>query len=243
MVKLTFLGTGNAFGDDGRRPSAYLIEGSRTILMDSGPSVGPALKKQGKTIHDIDVIILSHLHPDHYLGIPQMTLENFYVTKRTNKIPILAPYGARDLFKQVCTLLYDDTIAAHIDELFDIQEVDVDTTTAFSGGSLTTIMAEHAAGARMLQIELDGKIVGYTGDSSFIKESLYRLMKGDVVITEATSSGFNIPYHTSLEEIQSLVVPDGCRVFLSHLGSSVIVRKNEIHPPFFVAEDDMTIEI
>ena len=93
MVKLHFLGTSNAFGADGRSTSCYLLQGSKTILMDAGYSSLSNLRSIQKSQLDLDAILISHLHPDHMIGLPQFVIEGKYVEKRQTKIPVYGPNG------------------------------------------------------------------------------------------------------------------------------------------------------
>ncbi len=241
-MKIIFMGTGNAFGHNGSLPSCYLLEYEYTVLLDCGPSIFPALKSNNKSINDIDAIFISHLHPDHILGIPQLALENFYVIKRDRKIKVYSPIGTRDVIIDLTRAMYDEPILTHIDELFQFIEFPENEILEIPGGNVKTLPALHSGNARMQIITVGDKSIGYTGDTAYIKESFDELLRSDIVITEASSSGFSIPDHMTLEQVQKLDIPANCRVFLSHLGQSVIDKKEEIVSPIFLSHDNMMIE-
>ena len=240
MVELTFLGTANAFGHDGRLFSCYLLKGEHTLLIDAGPALFSAMKRNKISINDIDGVILSHLHPDHYLGLPAIVLENFYVIKRKSRIPIYGPEGTRDKILEVTRVLHTEEIYQHVDEIFEFIEFNAHLTRNIPGGRVSTFPAQHSGNARMQVIEFEGKLIGYTGDTSYVEDSFNELLKSDILITEASSSGFPIPDHMTLEQIQELSIPDGCRVYLSHVGQSVVDNVSKIKHPIYLAEDNMT---
>jgi len=63
VVRVTVLGSGDAFGSGGRLHSGYLVEGrTRTFLLDCGPSILQALKRVERDPGAIDFVLLSHLH-------------------------------------------------------------------------------------------------------------------------------------------------------------------------------------
>src|SRR5262249_35455398 len=62
-VKVTVLGSGDAFGSGGRWHSAYLVESaSATFLLDCGPTILQSLKSAGYDTGRIDFVLVSHLH-------------------------------------------------------------------------------------------------------------------------------------------------------------------------------------
>ncbi len=243
MVKLTFLGTGNAFGIGGRRQSSYLIEGSYTLLLDCGPSTIPALRGKNKSFLDIDAILLSHLHPDHYLGIPQLVIENYYVLKRVKPVPVYCPIGTKEKINDVARVLYTPEVADHVNKILIFHEFGADEKRDIPGGSVTTIEADHSDCARMQIIQMDDKKIGYTGDSAFLKESLNKLLQADIVITEASSNGYSIPHHTTLEELLTLENKNVVPIYLTHVGQTIIDKADEIFPPLYLSHDDLEIDL
>jgi ribonuclease Z len=243
MVKLTFLGTANAFGHGGRRRSHYLVEGETKALIDVGYDTLSGLRSVGLTVADIDYIFISHLHPDHYLGLPQMALENFFVIKKENPIYVYCPPGTRELVLSTTGLLFDELIQTHIDTLFKFVEFDANEVVSFPRGEIKTFEAQHSGNARMQLITFEGKKIGYTGDTAYLPEVFSMLLEADITITEASSASHPIPDHTTLDELIEANFPKDKRIFISHVGESVIKHKHRIKEPLILAEDGMIIEI
>src|SRR5665213_2824540 len=94
IMELTFIGCGNAFGDGGRFNTCFLLEGSeRRLLIDCGASSLVGMRKLGIDPHSIDGIVLSHLHGDHFGGLPFLLLEQQHMSKRTRGLFIFGPAG------------------------------------------------------------------------------------------------------------------------------------------------------
>jgi ribonuclease BN (tRNA processing enzyme) len=93
-VKLHILGCGDAFGSGGRNQSGYLVETSdRLFLLDCGPTTLLAMKRVGFNPRRLDAIFLSHLHGDHFGGIPFF----FVVRRRGMSRPLAFIYcGLKD---------------------------------------------------------------------------------------------------------------------------------------------------
>src|SRR5208283_2463516 len=91
-VTVTLLGTGDAFASFGRSQSGYLIDapGGR-ILMEAGPGLLPALKGNGVPTDSFDLLLISHLHGDHFAGLPFLILDYMWETPRKRLLTIAGP--------------------------------------------------------------------------------------------------------------------------------------------------------
>ncbi|MEI8360356.1 MAG: MBL fold metallo-hydrolase, partial [Deltaproteobacteria bacterium] len=78
-VQVTFVGTGNAFADGGSSHACiHIAAPGASLLLDCGGSSLPALKRAGINLAAIDAIAVSHLHGDHFGGIPFLILEQHF---------------------------------------------------------------------------------------------------------------------------------------------------------------------
>ena len=82
-AKVTFVGSGDAFGSGGRFNTCILVDvpGVRFAL-DFGASSLIALKTLGIDHNTIDAIICTHIHGDHCGGIPFLMLDAMLGAKR-----------------------------------------------------------------------------------------------------------------------------------------------------------------
>ena len=79
MNEVVFVGTSDAFGAGGRRQSAILVRGPRgTLLMDCGATTNTGLAELGVDRNEIETILISHFHGDHFGGIPLFLLAALY---------------------------------------------------------------------------------------------------------------------------------------------------------------------
>lgn len=70
-MQLRFVGCGDAFGSGGRFNTCFHVAGRRVnVLIDCGASSLPALKSQGVSRNDIDLVLITHFHGDHFAGLP-----------------------------------------------------------------------------------------------------------------------------------------------------------------------------
>ena len=70
-MRLTIVGCGDAFGSGGRFNTCFWLKTAKaTLLVDCGASTPVALKARGLDHGNVDGIILSHLHGDHFGALP-----------------------------------------------------------------------------------------------------------------------------------------------------------------------------
>ena len=93
-VQVQFLGSGDAFGSGGRLQSCILVghPGGR-FLIDCGASAMISLRRFGVDPNSIDGIFLTHLHGDHYGGLPFFILDAQLVSRRAAPLLVAGPPG------------------------------------------------------------------------------------------------------------------------------------------------------
>lgn len=91
------LGCGSALPAKGRNPSAQLIRTeSDTVLMDCGEGTQLRMRQEGLKLQSIDVICISHMHGDHYLGLTGL-LSSSNLLGRVKPLTIIGPEGLKEM--------------------------------------------------------------------------------------------------------------------------------------------------
>ena len=94
MSEVVFIGTSDAFGSGGRRQSAVLVRGpSGAYMLDCGMTTGTGLCELGIERDEVDTILVSHFHADHFGGIPPFLLAALYEDERRHPLRIGGPPG------------------------------------------------------------------------------------------------------------------------------------------------------
>jgi len=102
-MRLTIIGSGDAFGSGGRFNTCFMVEaGERKVLLDCGASSLPALKARGVEPNSIDGVILSHLHGDHFGALPFLLLDWQHHAKRERPLTIVGPPGTKARLDAAC---------------------------------------------------------------------------------------------------------------------------------------------
>jgi ribonuclease BN (tRNA processing enzyme) len=91
-MELQFLGRGDAFGSGGRfNTCLHFRDGSGAFLVDCGASSMIAMRKFGVDPNGIRSILITHLHGDHFGGLPFFMLDAQLVSRRTAPLTIAKP--------------------------------------------------------------------------------------------------------------------------------------------------------
>lgn len=94
---ITFVGTAASVPTASRGTSATLIaRGGDRVLIDCGEGTQRQLLRSGLGLVDLDVILLTHLHGDHYLGLPGM-LKTYGLRGREAPVRLVGPPGLEKL--------------------------------------------------------------------------------------------------------------------------------------------------
>ena len=106
-MKIHILGCGDAFGSGGRLQSSYLVESDdRLFLLDCGPTALLALKRAGFDPRRLDAIMVSHLHGDHFGGLPFFLIDYLYRQPKNDPLLIAGPPGTETKVRQLFNLMY-----------------------------------------------------------------------------------------------------------------------------------------
>jgi ribonuclease Z len=135
-----FAGTGGSLPTARRGLPALLVRrGGDRILFDCGEGTQrQLLRSVGLT--DVDEIFLTHLHADHWLGIPGL-LKTFDLRDRQAPLTIHGPRGIRDLVDGVMLYAGRTTYPLHVDELEPGEVIERD------GYEIETVAVKHRGSA------------------------------------------------------------------------------------------------
>jgi ribonuclease BN (tRNA processing enzyme) len=243
-TSLQFLGSGDAFGSGGRFQTCFLLRGERgSILIDCGASSLIAMKRAGVDPGEIGWILLSHLHGDHFGGVPFLILDAQF-SRRTRPLVIAGPPGARERIEAAMEVFFPGSSGTV--QRFPIEYVELGDRTpqAVGPATVTPFAVRHASGAPAyaLRIECDGKTMTYSGDTEWT-ESLVDATRGaDLLVCEAyfldKAVRYHLDYATLLRERYRL---ECGRILLTHMSHDMLGRFGEV--ALECAHDGQVIEL
>ncbi|MFI7632884.1 MBL fold metallo-hydrolase [Nonomuraea sp. NPDC049400] len=83
-MRVRFVGSGDAFGSGGRFQTCISVtSGDLVVLVDCGATSLTALKSQAIDPRSVDAVVISHLHGDHFGGLPFLVLDGQFSRRRS----------------------------------------------------------------------------------------------------------------------------------------------------------------
>jgi len=241
-VEVRFLGSGNAFAAGGRGHACIMVTATEgRILLDCGGSALPAITAACDP-STIDAVAITHLHGDHFGGLPYLVLQQKYAP-RSRPLALGGPPSLGARFLQVADGLYPDFLDDPLPfdlEFTTLHEVPVQLGPAqVSAHPVLHIPASEPHG---LRVRVGGKLIAYSGDAAW-SDALPALADGaDLFICEATTYSTHDPAHVSARELAGHRDELRCRrIVVTHLGDESLANRRGID--FDVAEDGSVFEV
>lgn len=167
------LGCCGSYPGPGGACSGYLVRGQdTTVWVDAGSGTMANLQRH-IGLHEVDAVVLSHEHPDHWSDLEGYRVACAYVIER-HDVPVYAAPG-------LIRLLYSD-----FKQVFEWHEVDDGARAAIGGLDFTFSRTDHGPPTLAMRIDGGGRSLGYTADTG-PGWSLAKLGPGlDLALSEAT---------------------------------------------------------
>ena len=247
-MRLTMAGSGDAFGSGGPLNTCFWLETAKgTLLVDCGASALPALKARGLDPNRIDGIVLSHLHGDHFGGLPFLLLDGQFLSRREKPLPIAGPPGTRARLDAALEVFFPKSGGSKWRFPWQVMEVTPGRGAEVLGHSLVTAEVVHGSGAPSTALRIsDGeKVFAYSGDTEWTDALLPIAREADLFVCECYTYAGKISGHMSWEILQAKL-PElrARRVMATHMNPSVLAKLDEIRAAgVLVAEDGLAMEI
>ena len=227
-VSVKFLGSGDAFGSGGRLQICILIEAPETkFLLDCGASALISMKRFGVSTADIDKILITHLHGDHFGGIPFFILDSQLISKRTKPLLIAGPPGVKDRIQSAMEIMFPGS--SRVKQKFGIEflELQKGARTEIDQIFVTPEEVAHASGSPSyaLRIECAGKSIVYSGDTEWTDRLIHVARGADLFIAEAYFYEKKIKFHLNYQTLMEKKAELDCkRIILIHMSDDMLRR-------------------
>ena len=183
---------GPAIRPGSNMPTSMLLQlAGKTILIDAGLGVTRGICDQGVALTQIDLIVITHLHSDHYLELGPF-FHTAWTAGLNRTIPVIGPKGLdaywrgfQDSMAFDIDLRVRDEGRCDFDSLADIQII-ADTMT-FDDITLRTMRNVHPpiTDTFALRFEAGDKAVVLSGDTAYMDEMATFAKGADLLVHEA----------------------------------------------------------
>ena len=248
-IRIRFIGCGDAFGSGGRLQTCLCVESeANRFLVDCGASALVGLRKFGVDPNAIDTVIVTHMHGDHYAGIPWLALQRAAAGVR-RPLTVLGPEGIAERLPGLADHLFPSASPRPDRFNLDIREYASFRPTilgeTWPGGLTVTghpVTHVPATNPHALRIEVAGKVIAFSGDTSWDENLIEAAAGADVFVCEAYSLEPGGPLHMDIETLGAHRADLDCeRIVLTHMGNDVLAALPI--QGFEHAEDGMLIEL
>ncbi len=225
-MRITFAGSGDAFGSGGRLNTCFYVQAEKTdFLIDCGASAMISLRKFHIDPNSISTIVISHLHGDHFGGLGFFILDAQLISKRNTDLTIVGPPGLEKRHRAAMEALFPGSV--DVARKFQIRfiEMPVGQGITLEDLTVTPFIVEHFSGAPSyaLRIKCDGRILTYTGDTQWTETLVAAGANSDLLIAECYHPDRQLKGHLDLKTLkQHLEEMAPKRVILTHMSPAML---------------------
>jgi ribonuclease BN (tRNA processing enzyme) len=230
-VRLQFAGSGDAFGSGGRFQTCMLLDtGQETLAVDFGTSSLVALASAGRDPGEIEAIVITHLHGDHFGGIPFLVLQGQF-SRREQPLRIVGPPGTEARVISTMEALFPGSSTAT--RRFPVKFIELSDRSPRTIGpwEITPFLVDHPSGAPpfAVRVAVAGTVFAYSGDTAWT-DSLLEVAEGtDLFVCEAYFYEKMIPAHLSYRTLYEHADRLATRhLVTTHMSHDMLARLNDV---------------
>jgi ribonuclease BN (tRNA processing enzyme) len=247
-MRVTIVGSGDAFGSGGRLNTCFYLETAKgNLLVDCGATALVGLKSGAIDPNGIDGIVLSHLHGDHFGAIPFLLLDAQFLARRERPLTIVGPPGTRARLDAALEVFYPRSTANKWRFPWKVMEIELARPADLLGHTVTTTEVLHYSGAPSTALRLsDGaSLFAFSGDTEWVDGLISVADGADLFIVECYGYSGSLTGHLTWEVLKARL-PDlrAQRIMLTHMNPTMLAHVDEVRAAgLMVAEDGLVLEI
>ncbi|MEO1204801.1 MAG: MBL fold metallo-hydrolase [Pseudomonadota bacterium] len=247
-MKLTVVGSGDAFGSGGRLQTCFHVSHpGGQFLIDCGATALIGMQRVGLDPNDVPLIFISHLHGDHFSGLVWWILHAQYVGKRVSPLRIVGPEGLAERFHAASEALFPS--AKPRDFKFEVTfEVYDPTQHGLHGGigvDVCEVMHPCGAAPYALRLTVADKVIAFSGDTEWVDGLIDISKDADLFVCECYAHETKTPFHMSWAEIRTkLPHLTAQKILLTHMNERMLSCGGDVDDPrVALAHDGLIVEL
>ena len=155
-LRITVLGSSGTYSSGDSSCSGYLVQSAgAAVLLDTGPGSSIELQRH-IDLRDLDAIVVSHEHPDHWTELPCLYHAFRYGIQR-HGVPTYGTAGTRRLLE----LVVPDALTT----AFDWHVIDETAEVTIGDQRWTFSLTDHPVETLAARVEAGGRSIVYSSDT------------------------------------------------------------------------------
>lgn len=234
-ISVRFMGSGDAFGSGGRFQTCIYVQSDEPaathLLIDCGASSLVAMRRFGVDPSLIDTILLTHLHGDHFGGLPFFILDAQFVSGRKKPLVVAGPPGLEARIFEVMEALFPDSTRNERKFALNFVELEEKVGTTIEPFTVTPYEVKHPSGAPSyaLRVVLGGKVITYSGDTSWTDALIPAARDSNLFVCECNFLEKGVPYHLDYQTLMEHREELGChKLVLTHMSDEMLERIQDL---------------
>lgn len=226
-MQVIIVGSGDAFGSGGRFQTCIALAdrpgAPPRTLIDCGATSLTALRQQQLDPGSITTVVVTHLHGDHFGGLPFLILDGQF-RRRTHDLAIVGPPGIQHRLTQAMETFFPGSAAMRRHFAVRVVEHTDRRPTHLDELVITPYEVRHASGAPAyaVRVATSSASVAYSGDTEWTDALLDTADGVDLFVCEGYSSQ-PVRWHLDLDALahhRSQLTCD--RLLLTHLSPTAL---------------------
>ena len=233
-MTLRIIGCGDAFCSGGRFHTCFQLRfREQNILLDLGSTAFMPLRQALPSLDLIDQVLISHLHGDHFGGLPFFLLDSQFVTRRRRPLTVAGPRGIQQRVEDAIAILFSNM--GTIDWRFPLSFVELEPggEQVFDAIKVKSYEVDHpdTSPCLALRLELEDKVLAFSGDTAWT-ETLIDVADGaDLFICECHSYEPNLFWHLDWQTLNAHQASlRAKRILLTHMSQPMLDRVPSFDP-------------
>lgn len=202
-MEVKLIGTGSLGAKN--RGASSLIDGK--ILVDMPNGNMKILKQMGYDVLSFPVILITHLHGDHFFDLPFFLIEKYFY-KSTILTKIYCPTGTEEVVRQVTKLAFPDLEYETIKEASNVEFIEFSSLNeeVLPEVYVTSLLMSHGkmSPAHGYCVSFGDKKIGFSGDTGLCESVEEMVRKCNISVLDMSLAGVGNESHMGLEDIKML---------------------------------------